>query len=155
MACGENNRLEFKSSIRWNVDEGRVNKVLEGVAIKTIAGFLNAEGGTLLMGVDDSGRAVGLAGDYKSLKGQNRDAFEQHLLQVVTRDLGEALSASYMTVNFHEIDGEDICQVTVDPSDEPVYVENSKQALFYLRSGNLTRALPVDETVKYVQRRWG
>ena len=155
MACGENNRLEFKSSIRWDVDEGRVSKVLEGVAIKTIAGFLNAEGGTLLIGVDDSGRAVGLAGDYKSLKGQNRDAFEQHLQQVVARDLGEALSASYMTVNFHEIDGEDICQVTVDPSDEPVYVENSKQALFYLRSGNLTRALPVDETVKYVQHRWG
>ena len=73
----------------------------------------------------------------------------------MARDLGEALSASYMTVNFHEIDGEDICQVTVDPSDEPVYVENSKQALFYLRSGNLTRALPVDETVKYVQHRWG
>ena len=60
MACGENNRLEFKSSIRWDVDEGRVSKVLEGVAIKTIAGFLNAEGGTLLIGVDDSGRAVGL-----------------------------------------------------------------------------------------------
>ena len=155
MASGENNRLEFKSSFRWDVKEGRVNKVLEGVAIKTLAGFLNSEGGTLLIGVDDSGRAVGLAEDYRTLKGQSHDAFEQHLQQVVASKLGEALSASYMTVNFHEIDGKDICQVTVDPSDEPVYVENASQALFYVRSGNLTKPLAVDETVKYVHRHWG
>ena len=128
--------------------------MLEGVVVKTLAGFLNADGGTLLIGVDDSGATTGLAGDYGSLKGEGRDAFERHLQQVVARDLGEALSASFLTVNFHEIDGEDICQVTVDPSDEPVYVEDSNQALFYLRTGNLTRSLPVDETVKYVHHHW-
>ena len=154
MAGGENKRLEFKSSLRWDVDEQRVNKALEGVVVKSLAGFLNAEGGTLLIGVDDSGRTIGLAGDYGSLKGQSRDAFELHLQQVVARDLGEALSASYLTVNFHEIDGEDICQITVDPSDQPVYVESPSEAIFYVRFGNLTRALPVDETVKYVHIHW-
>ena len=155
IADGENKRLEFKSSLRWGMDEGKVNKVLEGVVVKTIAGFLNTEGGTLLIGVDNTGGAIGLAGDYGTLNGQSRDAFELHLQQIVARDLGEALSASYLTVNFHEIDGEDICQVTIDPSDQPVYVENSNQALFYVRNGNLTRSLPVDETVRYVQHRWG
>ena len=155
MAGGENKRVEFKSSLRWDVDEQKVNKVLEDVVVKTIAGFLNATGGTVLIGVDDSGRAIGLAGDYGTLKGQSRDAFELHLQQIVARDLGEAMSASYLTVNFHEIDGEDICQVTVDPSDQPVYVENASHALFYVRIGNLTRALPVDETVKYVHSHWG
>ena len=129
--------------------------MLESVIVKTLAGFLNAEGGTLLIGVDDNGGVIGLASDYGSLKGQGRDGFELHLRQVLSRDLGEAISASYLTVNFHEIDDQDICQVTVDPSDEPVYVEDSNQALFYLRTGNLTHALPVDETVKYVQHRWG
>ncbi len=155
MACGENERVEFKSSLRWAVNEERVNKALEAVTIKTLAGFLNSEGGTLLIGVDDSGRAVGLAEDYKTLKGQSRDAFEQHLQHIVASNLGEALSVSYMTVNFHEIDGKDICQVAVDTSDEPVYVENASQPLFYVRNGNLTQPLPVDETVKYVQRHWG
>ena len=60
-----------------------------------------------------------------------------------------------MTVNFHEIDGKDICQVVIDTSDEPVYVENASQPLFYVRNGNLTQPLPVDETVMYVQRHWG
>ena len=155
IAGGENKMLEFKSSLRWDMDKQQVNKNLEGVVVKTLAGFLNTDGGTLLIGVDDSGGIIGLAGDYGSLKDQSRDAFERHLQQVVARDLGDALSASYLTVNFHEIDGEDICQVTVDPSNQPVYVENPDQALFYVRSGNLTRSLPVDETVKFVQHRWG
>ena len=155
IAGGENQKLEFKSSLRWDISEEKVNKVLESVIVKTLAGFLNAEGGTLLIGVNNSGGVIGLASDYGSLKGQGRDAFELHLHQIVSRDLGEAISASYLTVNFHEIDGKDICQVTVDPSNEPVYVENSNQAFFYLRNGNLTHALPVDETVKYVQHRWG
>ena len=141
IAGGENKGLEFKSSLRWDTVEKAVNKNLEGVVVKCLAGFLNTGGGTLLMGVDDGPSAIGLAGDYGSLKGRSRDAFELHLQNVVARDLGEALSASYLTVNFHKIDGEDICQVTVDPSDQPVYVDNSNRALFYVRSGNLTRAL--------------
>lgn len=155
MAGGESGIVEFKSSLRWDMSEARVNKVLESMVIKTIAGFMNSEGGTLLIGVNDSGEPIGLVGDFKSLKGQDRDAFELHLQQLVARDLGDAISAAYLTVNFHEIDGENICQVTVNPSDEPVYVENATQAMFFIRSGNLTKSLPVDETVKYVQLRWG
>ena len=155
IAGGENQNLEFKSTMRWDLNEEKVNKVLEDVVVKTLSGFLNAEGGTLLIGVDDTGGVIGLVGDYGSLKGNDRDAFERHLHQIVSRDLGEAVSASYLTVNFHDLEGKDICQVAVDPSNEPVYVENSNQAVFYLRSGNLTRSLPVDETVKYVQQHWG
>ena len=99
--------------------------------------------------------AVGLADDYGTLKRQDRDGFEQRLQQIVARDLGEAVAASYLTVNFHEIDGEDICQIAVDPSDTPVYVEKSNEAPFYVRSGNLTRPLPVKEAIAYVQHRWG
>ncbi len=156
IAGGENMQVEFKSSFRWDLAEEQVNKKLEGTVVKTIAGFLNsADGGTLLIGVNDKGSVIGLAEDYATLKAQDRDAFELHLQQIVASKLGEALSATYLTVNFHEIDGKDICQITVDPSNEPVYVESSKQALFYLRIGNLTKFLPVDETVKYVQLRWG
>ncbi len=155
ITAGEGERLEFKSSLRWDMRRETVNKEIEGAVTKTIAGFLNADGGTLLIGVDDSGCVVGLASDYGSLKNRDRDGFEQHLQQIVARDLGEAVSASYLTVTFHEIDGQDVCQVTVDPSDQPTYLESSQEALFYVRSGNLTRPLPVNEAVKYVQLRWG
>ncbi|MDE2979136.1 MAG: DUF262 domain-containing protein [Acidobacteriota bacterium] len=155
LAEGENELVEFKSSLRWDRREERVNKALEGTVVKTIAGFLNADGGTLLIGVDDAGLPVGVGTDYGTLKKPDRDGLELHLRQVVERDLGEAAAASFLTVNFHEIDGEDVCQVTVEPSDHPIYVEHPNQALFYVRSGNATKALPVNEAVAYVGRRWG
>ena len=155
IAAGESETLEFKSSLRWDRREDRVNKVLEGVVVKTLAGFLNAGGGTLLIGIDDDGAPVGLAADCGTLKKQDRDGFEQHLLALLVRDLGESASSSFLTVNFHEIDGQDICQVTVEPSDHAIYVEHQKEAIFYLRVGNGTRELPVNEAVQYVGHRWG
>ena len=155
IAEGESERLEFKSSLRWDRQEDQVNKALEGVVVKTLAGFLNAAGGTLLIGVDDDGTPVGMAADYRSLRKQDRDGLELHLQALLVRDLGESASSSFATVNFHEIDGQDICQVTVEPSDHPIYVEHQNEANFYLRVGNGTRALPVNEVVKYVHTRWG
>ena len=155
IAAGEGETLEFKSSLRWDHREDRVNRALEGVVVKTLAGFLNATGGTLLIGVDDRGKPVGLGDDYRSLKKQDRDGFELHLQGLLVRDLGESASASFLTVNFHEIDGQDICQITVEPSDHPIYVEHQNEAVFYLRVGNATRALPVNEVVRRVQTRWG
>ena len=154
MATGENDRIEFKSSLRWDRREERVNKQLEKVVAKTLAGFLNKDGGTLLIGVDDAGGVDGLAADYETLHRKDRDGFEQQLQQVVARDLGESVS-TFLTVTFNEIDGRDVCHVSVDPSDHPVYIDEQQQAVFYLRAGNGTRPLPVDEAVKYVQHRWG
>ena len=155
IAAGESDTLEFKSSLRWDRREDRVNKALEGVVVKTLAGFLNKAGGTLLIGVDDAGAPAGLAADYGTLKKQDRDGFELHLQNLFARDLGEAAAAAFLGVNFHEIDGQDICQVTAEPSDHPVYVEHQQEAIFYLRVGNGTRPLAVKEAVQYVGQHWG
>ena len=154
MAEGENEQTEFKSSLRWDRREERVNKGLEQAVTKTLAGFLNAKGGTLLIGVDDSGATVGIAVDYATLSKSDRDGFEVHLRQVLARDFGEVAAASFLTVNFHEIDGEDICQVTVDASDHPIWVERPNGAVLYLRSGGATKPLPIKEAVKYIWRHW-
>ena len=66
--AGESSSVEFKASLRWDLNERRVNKALERVVVKTIAGFLNGRGGTLLIGVDDAGAAVGLTDDYATLR---------------------------------------------------------------------------------------
>lgn len=155
MAEGESETLEFKSSLRFDRKEGGVNKALEKVVMKTLAGFLNSKkGGTLLIGVDDQGQPIGLEGDYNSLSKKDRDGFELHLVQLIDRDLGESAS-SFLTVTFHQMDGKDICQITVEPSDHPVYVKEGQDDVFYLRTGNATKPLPVSEVVKYVQHRWG
>jgi len=155
MAVGESDTLEFKSSLRWDKKEDKVNKVLEKVIVKAVAGFLNSrEGGTLLIGVDDNGKPVGLAADYASLRKKDRDGFELHLRQLLESALGESI-APFLTVTFHEIDGYDICQGTIEACDHAVYVQDSGSAIFFLRTGNATKSLPINEAVKFVQSRWG
>lgn len=156
IAQGESATLEFKSSLRWGVPEGGVNKTLEKVVVKTIAGFLNGViGGVLLIGVADDGAVLGLEGDYGSSPSiADRDGFELHLRKLLSNALGESVHA-FVAVTFHDVSGKDVCQVTVEPSDHPVYVEDEGKSVFFLRTGNATNALPVDEVVKYYASRWG
>lgn len=46
---GEGPTIEFKSSLRWDMRRNCVNKDLEYVVIKEISGFLNSNGGILLI----------------------------------------------------------------------------------------------------------
>lgn len=155
ISAGESETLEFKSSLRWDRKESRVNKELERVVLKTSAGFLNArKGGTLLIGVTDSREVSGLEDDYASLPKKDRDGFELHLRQLIARDLGESVS-SFFTLTFHQLDGHDVCQLAIEPSDHPVYMPEGQSSAFYLRLGNATLPLPVNEAVRYVQGRWG
>ena len=54
IADGESNVLEFKQSARWSHGTDMKGKS-EQIIAKSIAGFMNGEGGTLLIGVADDG----------------------------------------------------------------------------------------------------
>ena len=56
--------LEFKSTLRYDLRINRVNMELEKAVAKTIAGFLNSEGGTLLVGVEDNNALIGIEADF-------------------------------------------------------------------------------------------
>lgn len=151
---GENAHLEFKSTLRADVSNGSALKELEKVAAKTVAGFLNAGGGTLLIGVADDGSIVGLEPDYRTLgKKGNRDGFELHLTQVLSSAIGIAPLA-FVRVSFATAEGHDVCKVDVRSSPEPVYVAEKRDATFYARMGNATRPLPVDAAHRYIRSHW-
>ena len=73
---GESDSLEFKSSARWNMRTGKRDDAMETVIAKTVAAFMNSGGGTLLIGVDDDGRLIGMGPDYSTLKTPDSDRFE-------------------------------------------------------------------------------
>jgi type I restriction enzyme, R subunit len=61
---GESKTLEFKSTLRWSLKEDRRDdKGVTHAALKTIAAFLNTDGGDLLIGVGDDGSIVGIEAD--------------------------------------------------------------------------------------------
>jgi hypothetical protein len=150
---GESTTLEFKSSTRWDYKQNNVNKILEKVIVKTVSGFLNAEGGKLLIGVDDDGNILGLTRDYNSLGKKDRDGYELFLRQLISNAIGKEYSP-FIYVTFHELDEEDICLVSVDPCHEPVFVRNGKDETFYVRMGNSTQQLNTSEAVNYISTHW-
>jgi hypothetical protein len=153
IAKGESANLEFKSSFRWDLRENKVNRVLEGVIMKTLAGYMNGVGGTLLIGVSDDGAILGLDSDYKTLKKQDRDGFEQALMTAIATKLGADACQSVHIV-FHAAESKEVCRVMVAPMDRPVYVKDGDAPKLYVRTGVLTRELNVQEAVDYTSTRW-
>lgn len=84
--AGESKTLEFKSTLRWSLKEDRQDdKGVTHAVLKTIAAFLNTEGGDLLIGVADDGSIVGIERDRL----ESDDKFMRHLAQVVRNGLGD------------------------------------------------------------------
>ncbi len=149
---GESEHLEFKSSVRWDHQQGKMNRVLEGVIAKTIAGFMNHKGGSLLVGVTDTGDIIGLTHDYQTLKHKDRDGFERCITDIVKTRLGGDLCALVHCM-FYEIDEKDVCRMVVEPSFEPVYCVDGKSPRYFLRTGNGTHELDVREALAHASRR--
>jgi len=150
---GESAELEFKSTVRWDLREGKKNTDLEGVIRLTVAGFLNAHGGTLLIGVADDGSIIGLQHDYKTFKKTSRDGFELFLTELLLGAMGKDIATSIRTT-FHEVDDKDVCRMTVAKGPRPVFLKEGNDEVFYLRAGNSTRRLSTREAVDYCKARW-
>ena len=153
IAQGENSRLEFKSSFRWDINKNGVNKELEGAVLKTIAAFMNTEGGSLLIGIDDSGHPLGLEKDFTTLKTKNRDGFEVALMTAIAMKLGTP-QCSQVAILFHTIENLDICHVLVSKSKKAVFLESAKETKFFLRAGAGTKELNVKEAAEYISDHW-
>jgi len=151
---GEGPLLEFKSTFRWDIEQSRTNRLLEGVVLKSLAGFLNSKhGGTLLIGVADNGEIIGLENDYQTLKKQNQDGFEQAIMTAIAANLGADL-CSYMTILFHVIDTKAICRLIVSPSARPVFINQGNTPKLYVRTGGATRDLNIQEALEFALTRW-
>jgi Putative DNA-binding domain len=153
IARGESANLEFKSSFRWDLRENKLNRALEAVVVKTLAGYMNGHGGTLLIGVADDGSVVGLEHDYGTLKKPDRDGFEQVLMTAIATKLGGDACHSVQMV-FHSLQNKDVCRVIVAPAHRPVYLKDGDNPRLYVRMGVSTRELNVQEAINYTVARW-
>ncbi|MBC20542.1 MAG: AAA family ATPase [Planctomycetaceae bacterium] len=153
IASGEGGNLEFKSSLRWDLKKNEKNRILEGMILKTLAGFMNGEGGMLLIGVADDGEIVGIEHDYQTLKKADQDGWEVALMTLVSSKAGTA-NCRYVQPVFHRVNGKIICRVIVGPASSPVYVTLDGSRKFFLRTGGSTRELDVEQAVDFIASRW-
>jgi len=154
LGAGESSSLEFKSNARWNEHTRQRDPAIELAVVKTVAGFMNAHGGALLVGVGDHGQVVGLDHDLKTLGRRDHDGYENWLTTLFETSIGKPAIGN-LSVRFEEMDGGAVCRVDVRPSSKPVFVRAGKSdADFYVRLNNSTRLLNTAEALDYVEAHW-
>ncbi len=158
--AGESAQVEFKSTARVNLHTGRRDDKMELVIAKTICAFLNDRGGTLVIGVADDGRTLGLDADMATLKAPDADRYELWLRDLVSTTLGPN-AAALVQVDFGMLPDPDgvqrqVCRVMMPPSSQPVFLRPAKAGApeFWVRQGNSTRQLAVDAASEFVMQHW-
>lgn len=151
---GENNYVEFKSSLRWDYVQGNVNKTLEYVIAKTVSAFMNAEGGRLFIGVSDNGDILGLDKDYESLKGKNKDGFLLQFTQVINLYLGKEFN-QYVDISIVKIQDKEIAVIEISNSAMPVFLKNSDgKDEFFIRASASSQPMNIREVNEYIKTHW-
>lgn len=153
---GECPTIEFKSTLRVDLKTGKPEKYIEHSVIKTLAAFLNSEGGTLLIGAEDNKNVIGLDPDFISFsKPDKLDEFQKHFDNLISKTIGNRFH-HYLKIDFVPVDGKMVCSITIkEKSQEPVYITNAAgQETFYIRRQASTIDLKPSETVKYIQEHW-
>jgi ATP-dependent Lon protease len=155
IAQGEGGRVEFKQTARVNVATKQRDQVIELMVAKSIAGFMNAQGGTLLIGVTDGGQVFGIEKDLRTLGSkQTWDGFELWLTGLLDNMLGPT-ATSNLSVSHEAFPEGTVCRVEVEPARRPVFVRGGKgDADLYVRLNNSTRLLNTADAVEYVSNRW-
>ena len=150
IAEGENGAVEFKSTLRTNLHTGQADDKMQLSVLKTIAGFLNNRGGTLLIGVSDDGTPVGVVADTF----QNEDKMGLHLVNLVRDRIGD-IFLPYVHSHFEEQDGTRVLAVRCETGPKPAFVKDGQVQRFFVRGGNATAELSGVSVTDYVKQRFG
>jgi putative two-component system response regulator len=143
--AGEGDSVEFKSTMRWNLHADRSDKKIENGCLKTVAGYLNAVGGVLLVGVADDGEVIGLGKDHF----QTEDKMLLHWVNLIKAYLGAEYLRCIRSM-VHAIGGQRVLVVECLPAISPVFLNRDNEESFFVRMSNSTQALKPSEMLTYV-----
>ncbi|GEM_PF-3124317 len=150
IAKGESDHVEFKAALRWNRYSSKKDEAIEHASLKTIAAFLNSDGGTLFVGVNDEGKAVGLEADQF----ESQDRLFLHLTNLIKSKMG-AMSMEFIKLTVEKYDGLEVLRVDCKASTYPVYLKAKQGEHFYIRTGPSSTDLRVAKIYEYIRVHFG
>jgi hypothetical protein len=148
IGTGETTTVEFKSCLRKNLHTGQYHPRIEHSALKTIAEFLNAGAGTLIIGVADDGVPVGIQEDGF----ENEDKMYLHLVNLLNRRIGPT-HMMHIQVRFDDYKNCRVMVVQCGRAGSPVFLKEGATERFYVRTGASTTELTPSQTNDYVAAR--
>ncbi len=133
-----------------NLHTGNPDPKIEHSVLKTIAAFLNSQGGTILIGANDEGEILGCDKDNFS----NEDRMALHLVNLVKTRLGIHLM-TFVEPIFEDCNGKRVLRIDCRPSDQPVYMKDGDREQFFVRTGPATNELLPSQIMAYLKTRFG
>lgn len=154
---GEGKLIEFKRTLRIDLETNKPGNKPKHAVAKTLAAYLNSGGGALLIGVTDNKEVIGLDVDFSSIKkGDNHDNFKKSFDELISLKFGSDYH-HLIDLSFHTIDKKEVCLIIVDTkSPTPVFSkdESNTSQEFYIRRQASTIALKINEVTNYIQSYW-
>ena len=154
---GEGNQVEFKPTLLYNSDTKKAGIGKKAIIARTICAFLNANGGYLLVGMNDDKSIRGLSNDFSLSNGKDpKDFFKLEFDEMIEQFISTSIMNS-INADFHEIEEKEIFLVVVQPSRRrPIFFKGQEGKEFYVRKmASSKRINDVEEIANYCLDKWG
>ena len=147
---GESKKLEFKQTFQFCVRTKQKEDYVETSALKTLVGFMNTEGGTLLVGVEDSGEILGIETERDKFHKGSDDKFFLRIKDRVEKRIGlDALKNIDMQIT--KVDQSDVLSIICERSNQETFLDGKE---FYIRNTPSTDKLEGRDLTNYIKERF-
>lgn len=139
----EDMHREYKATFRFDTSNQQKNPAQQFACLKTICAFLNAQGGTLIIGIDDTLSPIGISGDLSLVKSPSpQDALQQIIAEAIKTAINPYPHSLY-TISFLAYGPHQLISISVSPSPSKPHFLHQKDGstVLYVRSGNRTLQL--------------
>lgn len=174
---GETENVEFKSRACWSLDSVRPVpekppspeekkygvQASKFIIAKTIAAFLNTDGGNLVIGLLENkndqvkDHILGIERDYIYLEDRCVDGYQRMIIDSILkpyfdRDFFYQFS-KFVSFAFKKVNDKTLCWIKIKKADNPIFITSGKEDMFFIRTGPETRELKgKKETWNYISR---
>jgi hypothetical protein len=154
---GETKTSEFKQTFSWDVETREKSDRLIVSSLKTLTAFMNTEGGTLLIGVDDAGQITGLEEEISKFDGNSEDKFLLRFQDSLKRRIGSEFFP-LIDYTLTEVDRHLVLVIECRPSKSPVFLFPAKRnqnpnGEIYIRTNPATEKIEGRQIILWMQNR--
>jgi predicted HTH transcriptional regulator len=148
VTAAEDHYLEHKQTLRYDVHTKQANPKLENSVMDRVCGFWNADGGTLLIGVEDrTGVVTGLGPDLKLVP--DLDSLLNRLSQKLQNDVPSI--APFVRITPEPVGTEMVLRIDIPAGDGQLFLNDR----FMVRVNNTTQELKGQSQLDYIRSRFG
>ena len=178
IAAGETHQIEYKTDALWSTTytaEDIKNhrpqskelhtygkNVSKIIIAKTLAAFLNSDGGNLIIGFKEgkSGQKdeiVGIDVEFSKLKDASIDGYRRMLLELIKDYFPPSTFNQFnknFLIDFEKINDKTLCKIQVNKSSKRTFLKLKSKDHFFVRIDASTRELTGEAVVDYCESRF-